>query len=479
MKHPALARVLAIVLAVMCFVMIVAGVGGVRNAFTDKKSDDETLALLNERISSIEELQGLLAHTDSYTQQSTALEEAREQHESDSAQHRTDLATYSATRGGTKMGADKLWEAKAQTESGREQLEGAMQQLQAGEAAFAMYQSAQSLAGQSSSYVGELGTAMGILQSAAGQAAAETDPMTIAAIMGQAQTDAEAAMPNRSSYNDAKTASVTLLTQISAMAGTTFDSSMIPADISVTVNVNDMQATMTQIGTASAVLSNLGNGLTQFATSSGMDATTGATLAATRTQLEKALAQLKEGENTIQSNLEQIWYQNGELEKDAVDLEQRKGKLDAETQALSELEEAAETQKENERKYNSLSILLRKNGNISAAVAAGGELVESAKLEADRFAGELRQTFGMRLLICTISILSGIAGFVEIPAAFEKTKSRMMLIVPVLVCLLCAAVAVGLSVFLGRGPLYSAIFTIPFAAIQLAVILPQEARKAD
>ena len=71
-------------------------------------------------------------------------------------------------------------------------------------------------------------------------------------------------------------------------------------------------------------------------------------------------------------------------------------------------------------------------------------------------------------------ILGALAGFIGIPAAFEKTKSRFWLIAPVLLCFGCAVGAEIQCRMLGRGDSYSALAAAVFAAIQLALVIPKE-----
>ena len=71
-----------------------------------------------------------------------------------------------------------------------------------------------------------------------------------------------------------------------------------------------------------------------------------------------------------------------------------------------------------------------------------------------------------------LMILGGIAGFLGIPAAFEKTKSRFRLIAPVLFCLCFAVGAEVLCRMLGRGDSYSALAAAFFAVLQLALVVP-------
>lgn len=112
MKHPALARVFSVILAIMSVLTFFAGIKGFGDtADNNKKSLEEADKLDRRRLSYIE-LSAQLDGRRTYKEVNDDLEENREQHDSDAADHRTDLAEYSAKRGGYTMGADMLWEAK-------------------------------------------------------------------------------------------------------------------------------------------------------------------------------------------------------------------------------------------------------------------------------------------------------------------------------------------------------------------------------
>ena len=57
MKHPALTRVFAATLAVMCMVMLLAGAMGLVRASADRQADDEDMQRLGERIDEYTELE--------------------------------------------------------------------------------------------------------------------------------------------------------------------------------------------------------------------------------------------------------------------------------------------------------------------------------------------------------------------------------------------------------------------------------------
>ena len=87
---------------------------------------------------------------------------------------------------------------------------------------------------------------------------------------------------------------------------------------------------------------------------------------------------------------------------------------------------------------------------------------------------EAQRIWKGRGLAYLLLIAGGVLGFVGLPAAFERTKSRFLLLAPVLLCLLCAAAAEAVCLYLGRGSSYSAIGAGIFALIQLTVSAPKK-----
>lgn len=129
MKHQALARVFAVVLAILCLLLLATGVRGFGKAdeeLAERRAWEEKYA---ERIRSYVELEAELAGSISYEEAQKELEKRLEQHESDASQHRTDTALHTAEKGGNQMGADLIWEAMPELQGAKGDLEEAKRQL--------------------------------------------------------------------------------------------------------------------------------------------------------------------------------------------------------------------------------------------------------------------------------------------------------------------------------------------------------------
>ena len=114
MKHPALTRVLAIVLVILCLTMGFAGGFGLSRAEKDLRAVRGDLSRLEGRIADYEAAAAALSGTESYASRSETLDEKQEQHDKDSAAHRGELATYTTTQYGLKVGTEAIDQADLQ-----------------------------------------------------------------------------------------------------------------------------------------------------------------------------------------------------------------------------------------------------------------------------------------------------------------------------------------------------------------------------
>ena len=112
MKHPALTRVFAAVLAVVSAIMLAVGAVGFSSDREDRDTAAAHLDRIEKRLNTFVELREKLDNSISYEDAAAELEKLMEEHRTDASQHKTDLATYSATKGGVKMGTEKLDEAE-------------------------------------------------------------------------------------------------------------------------------------------------------------------------------------------------------------------------------------------------------------------------------------------------------------------------------------------------------------------------------
>lgn len=193
-----------------------------------------------------------------------------------------------------------------------------------------------------------------------------------------------------------------------------------------------------------------------------------------RAALDQAGEQLDMGQQGLSTGRWRLWQKQMELEEQAEALQQEKQDLDEQTEELSEQTARTEALKALEQREASLRLTLLEREGIQKRVDGGAELTDAAEYYAAALLRDAEHTATGRLRASALMILGALAGFIGIPAAFEKTKSRFWLIAPVLLCFGCAVGAEIQCRMLGRGDSYSALAAAIFAAIQLALVIPKK-----
>lgn len=197
-----------------------------------------------------------------------------------------------------------------------------------------------------------------------------------------------------------------------------------------------------------------------------------------RAALDMAAEQMFAGEQALVDGRRELEAQFEELSEKEKQLRREKVVLDREAAALSEKSAAADELQELERRETSLRLMLLERDEIWDRTEGGMELLEAADAYTAVLSRQIGEHFFDLLWIGCLLILGALIGFLQIPSAFEKNKSRFWLIAPVLVCLGCAAAAEVLCRLQGRGDSYSALGTAVFAMVQLALVIPQKKKKA-
>lgn len=136
MKHPALTRVFAVVLVILCLVMLLAGAFGIRSAMDERLRGQEDHARLTDRIEEYRLITQALSGTVSYEEANKELEARQGEHDDAASQHRTDLATYTATRSGIQEGIAMLDEADAAFAAGKQKYLDSVKEFEKKEAEF-------------------------------------------------------------------------------------------------------------------------------------------------------------------------------------------------------------------------------------------------------------------------------------------------------------------------------------------------------
>lgn len=547
MKHPALARVFSIVLAIMSLIMLLNGAVGFGKADAALQESLEKYQRIEEKTDTYETLSRQLKNSVSYEEALAELEALQEQHDDDAAQHRTDLATHTATMGGYELGAKMIMEgkeqlaaAKAELAEGKALLAEKEQQFNQLSAAFntvepLLVAAINALSGSEE----EFNAAIALIDALIAQIDVilanrpqlpelpeeptlpiappeDADEETKAAYeqaMAVYQQLLEAFEKAMEEYESAQAAYETALAaweqeyqavQSSVLAGAgEVDSriqagsalmsaalSQLPAevlddlgglgesDISMpdfsNMSLEEIRAALVQLRAYLVAEGNVKTALEKALASLRSQ------LAEGQQALDQAKAQvllgenaLKKAEQELQHQLELIWYNMGQLEDESAELEEDKLRLDQESEDLDRRLVTVDEKKEMERKHRSARIVLMQEEAIASAVNAGGDLVESARAYVQNGRDAAQRHHGLLYAINILALAGGLLGLLSIPGSFEKTKRRLLLVLPTVLCLACALAADGLNMYLGLGQMYTALAAALAAVLHLATVLPK------
>lgn len=547
MKHPALARVFSIVLAIMSLIMLLNGAVGFGKADAALQENLEKYQRIEEKTDTYEALSLQLKNSVSYEEALAELEALQEQHDDDAAQHRTDLATHTATMGGYELGAKMIMEGKEQLAAAKVELAEGKALLAEKEQQFNQLSAAfntveplltaaiNALSGSEE----EFNAAIALIDALIAQIDVilanrpqlpelpeeptlpiappeDADEETKAAYeqaMAVYQQLLEAFEKAMGEYESAQAAYETALAaweqeyqavQSSVLAGAgEVDSriqagsalmsaalSQLPAevlddlgglgesDISMpdfsNMSLEEIRAALVQLRAYLVAEGNVKTALQKALASLRSQ------LAEGQQALDQAKAQvllgenaLKKAEQELQHQLELIWYNMGQLEDESAELEEDKLRLDQESEDLDRRLVTVDEKKEMERKHRSARIVLMQEEAIASAVNAGGDLVESARAYVQNGRDAAQRHHGLLYAINILAIAGGLLGLLSIPGSFEKTKRRLLLVLPTVLCLACALAADGLNMYLGLGQMYTALAAALAAVLHLATVLPK------
>ena len=547
MKHPALARVFSIVLAVMSLIMLLNGAVGFGKADVALKESLEQYRRIEEKTDTYEALSLQLKNSVSYEEALAELEALQEQHDDDAAQHRTDLATHTATMGGYELGAKMILEgkeqlaaAKAELEEGKALLAEKEQQFNQLSAAFEAAEplltaAINALSGSEEEYK----AAIALIDALIAQIDVilanrpqlpelpeeptlpiappeDADEETKAAYeqamaVYQQLLDAfEKAMEeyegNLAEYETALAAweqeYQAVLSSVLADAGEV-DSRIqngsalmnaalgqLPADVLddlgglgesdismpdlSNMSLEEIRAALVQLRAYLVAEGNVKTALEKALASLQSQLAEGQqAIAQAKAQVLLGEKALKKAEQELQHQLELLWYNMGQLEDETADLEADKLRLDQESEDLDRRLVSVDEKKEMEQKHRSARIVLMQEAGIASAVNAGGDLVESARAYIQNGRDGAQRHHGLLYAINALALAGGLLGLLSIPGSFEKTRRRLLLILPTVLCLVCALAADGLNMYLGLGQMYTALAAALAAVLHLATVLPK------
>lgn len=504
MLHPALTRFLAVLLAILCSILFLVSYFGLNDAEELKEDDIAAHNKLTERIATYEHLTAELAELEEYKKANEKLTQQEEEHESTASQHRTDLAEHTAKEGAYKQGADALWEAKAKLDEQKVVYELGVAEFNQKEAEFeqmkTMVQGMLTLA-DGCAAVAQMPPVPDPGPNGPPAPAAPVEPIRPNAPVApiepnpdqyespeayqKALEDYNLALATykqdyavyelaQAAYDQAKAAYDQAKPQYD-IDKAAYDQEKAKYDMAAAAyqQYSSMVTPLMQGG--AAALSALGMpvpgdlaGMAQ-ALRQAYDEILPTVemgekgIAEGKAALKQAEKALEDGEDTIQTNLELIWYHMGQADEQAQELAEEKEALADNSAQLEKEREILEKQKEDENKLRSTRIQLMQNETIEERVNAGGELAETSKQYAQEFQTQYEKMYEIRRVLCYLGMAAGILGILVLPAAFELIISRLLLLMPAFLSFLASALAETLSVRSGEGQFYVAIPVIFFS----------------
>ncbi len=569
MKHPALARVFAIVLTLLSVFMLINGALGFGKADGKLQESLEYFQRIEDKLNEYEELDAKLENSISYEEAFEELERLQDEHDEEAAQHRTDLATHTATMGGYTMGVEMIMDGKAQLEAAKQELESGKKELanqetmlnqsiaafEAGKPALEwaiaqvqqMASSLQEIANNIPGMIAQLEPIISEKPVHPGEAPVEpvkpTEPVApehpgedaSEEELAQYEKELEEYKALKAQYDLDKAAYDQLKVQYDldkkaydealgkynndypawrAEAYSAIDNinnelaagteKVIASEMGINMAVENIGNTSSELVSgietisltvpsfeAGAELETVKAGLEQYKqellTAAGIPTTMQANLAGMEQQLqagqaalEAAKLQLTAGESTIkktesqlQHQLELLWYDMGQLEDEAEELEENKEKLDIEADKLDKMLVSVDELKELENDRRAARIILMQENEIETMVNEGGDLDESTRAFLEQHRSEAEYDHRMLYMVNILAVIGGVFGVLCIVGSYELLRSRVLLIVPPLLCLLCAAGAYGLNLYQGLGQMYTALFAAIGALLHLAIVIPR------
>ena len=196
-----------------------------------------------------------------------------------------------------------------------------------------------------------------------------------------------------------------------------------------------------------------------------------------RQMLATAGEGIRQGEDALYLGKLQLLEQQEKLREQAEQLRREKRDLDKQSVRLGRREEVAEEQKQKEQRETALRLMLLDRQEIRARTDGGQALAEAARDVARELRESTELAYTRRVQIAVLMLLGGVLGFGAIPAAFERIRSPLGLLIPGLGCVLCAVGAEVLCRLAGRGDSYSALACAAAALLVLLAGMPREKRK--
>lgn len=188
-----------------------------------------------------------------------------------------------------------------------------------------------------------------------------------------------------------------------------------------------------------------------------------------REQLDAVKAQLETGDSQLDAALAQLGGMRAELSKTEQKLKDEKDGLLAAFDKISGMQTSVIEYEKLQDEYKSARQALLSYDDISEDVINGDELLTAANSAARSMHVGYIVRFVLRVLMNLLMLASAAAGAAAMLKAFDKLKIKYPLWLIAAACAVGAILAESISLGLGRGLLYSALFVLIFAAALFAL----------
>ncbi len=416
MKHPALTRVFAVVLCIFAALLLLSAADGIRNAVKDKAAAARSYSLLSSRLDEYETLETKLVEAGGSERTQKELEKLTSQYEKEKTAHQMALAAYTATKGGLKEGQKMMDQAD-------------------------QMMSATNIVASIESAISGLTSQLIDLEDSALNAYAQYDSAS------------QEALPFEMAYYEA-VVSASLYPDDLNLAAAVMDAymAMQPYEIQKELAQQQIEALVKEMNTSAVEVSNSGDMLSSVGT----------------------LASAYDAMNAGKAELEKMELQ---ILRDSVDLTLRKAELEKLETEITALEGQLSGIRADERRQISLRVSLTADDRIREAYERSGNIISAGRKEVVRREKESNRNYFLGLAENILIILAVAAAFTGLPAAYERNKSRTMLVLPVFLYAFFCIVVEFMSVILQREQHYLALFAAIFGIIQLIIILPKVKEK--
>lgn len=552
MKHPVLTRMIAVMLALLCGVMLIAGLGIGAKTAREWKNAQADVRRLTDRTQEYRAVLEALSSRGFAGESGDAVSAGEQAHESASAKHRAALAAYTATRGGVQAGMAAMDEAEGMLLMGKQAYEEGRRQFEEQAAAFEdgyrQFQEGKKQLALGMELMTEAETALAAAQAQLASLKALGDLLDSGDEDARLEVSVAAYDQMLAAYDEAfglldrleqrgglseeelsmiikligeKTGQEISDLQIPALTPEMLEqlrgsiqtaTGMTPEELRAKLQserdalasreaeeplteeefeairavyaanreaiVQALSAAQVQVDSLSAQVAEargqMEEAQAQMAEMDEYMEQAKAAIEQGRAALDQAGVQLAQGEAQMQSGRAQLNEQQKKLEEERLRLEGEKAGLESGAAVLRRLDTNARELQELKDRENSLRLMLLGWNSVKLRFSEGEELLTAAVAAGETMFRDAQDQYHGRSLTALLMLIASVCGLAAIPAAFEKLKNRIWLVLPALSCMGLAIAAEVLCERLGRGSSYSALAAAIFALLLILVALPSE-----